>query len=111
MCYASLNQRPRKMCNCAILDVTVKKILITAFFKKLPFLAKGLDMMSIHVYAVSRAGAGEQGWPAGVDVEFVAHWYCDYIDKIVQFSTCLCLIDTVLYASRVRVSVHANIDR
>ena len=42
MCYASLNQRPRKMCNCAILDVTVKKILITAFLKKLPFLAKGL---------------------------------------------------------------------
>ena len=30
------------MCNCAILDVTVKKILITAFLKKLPFLAKGL---------------------------------------------------------------------
>ena len=28
------------MCNCVILDVTVKKILITAFLKKLPFLAK-----------------------------------------------------------------------
>ena len=42
VCYASLNQRPRKMCNCAILDVTVKQILITAFLKKLPFLAKGL---------------------------------------------------------------------
>ena len=39
VCYASLNQRPRKMCNCAILDVTVKKILITAFLKNLPFLA------------------------------------------------------------------------
>ena len=42
VCYASVNQRPRKMCNCAILDVTVKKILITAFLKNLPFLAKGL---------------------------------------------------------------------
>ena len=32
-----------KMCNCVILDVTVKKILITAFLKKkLQFLAKGL---------------------------------------------------------------------
>ena len=30
------------MCNCVILDVTVKQILITAFLKKLPFLAKGL---------------------------------------------------------------------
>ena len=32
------------MCNCVILDVTVKKILITAFLKKLPFLAKGLHI-------------------------------------------------------------------
>ena len=31
------------MCNCVILDVTVKNILITAFLKKLPFLAKGLE--------------------------------------------------------------------
>ena len=48
MCYASLNQRPRKNCNCAILDVTVKKILITAFLKKLPFLAKGLMRRTLY---------------------------------------------------------------
>ena len=35
------------MCNCVILDVTVKKILITAFLKKLPFLAKGLPQWHI----------------------------------------------------------------
>ena len=38
------------MCNCVILDVTVKKILITAFLKKLPFLAKGLLSMSGLIY-------------------------------------------------------------
>ena len=52
VCYASLNQRPRKMCNCAILDVTVKKILITAFLKKLPFLAKGLHGCTLRAMSV-----------------------------------------------------------
>ena len=38
------------MCNCVILDVTVKKILITAFLKKkLPFLAKGLTAVLGHI--------------------------------------------------------------
>ena len=31
-----------KMCNCMVLDVTAIFFWITAFFKKLPFLAKGL---------------------------------------------------------------------
>ena len=40
MCYVSL-KRPRKMCNCMVLDVTAIFFWITAFLKKLPFLAKG----------------------------------------------------------------------
>ena len=40
------------MCNCVILDVTVKKILITAFLKKWPFLAKGLCVMITIVCAM-----------------------------------------------------------
>ena len=35
--------RPRKMCNCMVLDVTAIFFWITAFLKKLPFLAKGLS--------------------------------------------------------------------
>ena len=43
------------MCNCVILDVTVKKILITAFLKKLPVLAKGLALA--HTKYSERNGA------------------------------------------------------
>ena len=33
-----------KMCNCMVLDVTAIFFGITAFLKKLPFLAKGLPL-------------------------------------------------------------------
>ena len=42
-----------KMCNCMVLDVTAIFFWITAFLKKLPFLAKGLPHLEYYIQAWS----------------------------------------------------------
>ena len=47
-----------KMCNCMVLDVTAIFFGITAFLKKLPFLAKGLHPAQVLRTCPSGAGIG-----------------------------------------------------
>ena len=77
------------MCNCVILDVTVKKILITAFLKKLPFLAKGLIILVIFDIPFNLL-LGTNNYPQGIYSGVNKSFLC--MIHIIAFSVATCLL-------------------